>query len=56
MVHLRTICRRKISQSGQELKNQVGVGVSSVHPKSPPMKRGGKNIHYERNENYKSSK
>ena len=36
-------------------KYQMNVGTSSVHPESPPMKRGGKAIRYERNENYKSS-
>jgi len=38
-----------------ELRSQVDVGFSSVHPESPSMKRGGKNTHYKRNENYKSS-
>jgi len=36
-------------------KYQMDVGASSVHPESPSMKRGGKAIRYERNENYKSS-
>ena len=37
------------------LLKKMNVGAPSVHPESPPMKRGGKAIRYERNGNYKSS-